>query len=110
MEEGTLNKPEAGHLKDLPSVETLREFRVEKTVESRHKIAVDSFAPGIKVDVIGFSKGRGFTGVMKRHGFKGGKMTHGNKDQQRMPGSIASQRKVRLSWVSAWVVIMVMHV
>lgn len=94
MEEGTLNKPEAGHLKDLPSVETLREFRVEKTDLNRgDKIAVDSFTPGIKVDVIGFSKGRGFTGVMKRHGFKGGKMTHGNKDQQRMPGSIASQRQ-----------------
>lgn len=94
MEEGTLNKPEAGHTKDLPSVETLREFRVAKTDLNRGDvIAVDIFAPGVKVDVIGFSKGRGFTGVMKRHGFKGGKMTHGNKDQQRMPGSIASQRQ-----------------
>lgn len=36
----------------------------------------------------GFSKGRGFTGVMKRHGFHGGPATHGQSDRQRAPGSI----------------------
>ncbi len=53
-------------------------------------LTVEAFAPGAKVDVTGTSKGRGFTGVMKRHNFKGGQATHGNKDQQRMPGSVAS--------------------
>lgn len=94
MEVGTLNKPELGHTKDLASVTTLREFRVPKTELNRgDEVTVETFAVGNKVDVVGFSKGRGFTGVMKRHGFKGGKATHGNKDQQRMPGSIASQRQ-----------------
>ena len=39
------------------------------------------------VDVIGTSKGRGFTGVIKRHGFKGLRATHGVKRMHRHPGS-----------------------
>ncbi|MBI2474821.1 50S ribosomal protein L3 [Candidatus Uhrbacteria bacterium] len=90
----TLTKPAIGHLKDLPLMNTLCEFRVNETTLSRgSEVRVDEFQPGVKVDVIGFSKGRGFAGVMKRHHFKCGKMTHGNKDQQRMPGSNASQRQ-----------------
>jgi|SaaInlStandDraft_7_1057024.scaffolds.fasta_scaffold40533_3 large subunit ribosomal protein L3 len=86
-----LKKPQAGHLKDLPEVRTLREFRVTETSLSRGDVLdVTTFEPGAKVDVVGVSKGRGFAGVMKRHNFKGGQATHGNKDQQRMPGSVAS--------------------
>lgn len=89
-----LNKPATGHVKDLPQVKTLQEFRVVETSMNRgEKIRVEAFEPGMRVDVVGFSKGRGYAGVMKRHGFKCGKMTHGNKDQQRMPGSSASQRQ-----------------
>jgi len=41
------------------------------------------------VKVTGFSKGKGFQGVVKRHGFSGvGMATHGQKDRQRAPGSI----------------------
>ncbi len=91
---GGLNKPEAGHLKDLSAFSVLREFRVEKTDLKRgDTIDVSAFAPGMKVDVVGTSKGRGFQGVMKRHHFSGGPATHGQKDQMRMPGSIASQRQ-----------------
>jgi large subunit ribosomal protein L3 len=39
------------------------------------------------VDVIGTSKGRGFTGVVKRHGFKGLRASHGVKRMHRHPGS-----------------------
>ena len=39
------------------------------------------------VDVVGTSKGRGFTGVVKRHGFKGLRATHGVKRMHRHPGS-----------------------
>ncbi len=86
-----LLKAQKGHLKDLPEVQTLREFRVNETELSRgDEISLEAFEPGMKVDVIGVSKGRGFAGVMKRHNFKGGQATHGNKDQQRMPGSVAS--------------------
>lgn len=46
------------------------------------------FQPGDKVKVTGWSKGKGFTGVMKRWGFHGGPRTHGQSDRQRAPGSI----------------------
>lgn len=46
------------------------------------------FSAGDKVKVTGWTKGRGFTGVMKRWGFKGGPRTHGQSDRARAPGSI----------------------
>ncbi len=90
-----LLKPQIGHLHDLPTMKTLVEYRMASTKEYTRGtvINVTVFEPGTKVDVVGFSKGRGFAGVMKRHGFKCGRATHGNKDQQRMGGSIASQRQ-----------------
>ena len=92
--ERILLKPEAGHVKELPSVGTLREFRVDATDLVRgNTVDVSMFASGMHVDVVGTSKGRGFAGVMKRHHFAGGPATHGQKDQMRMPGSIASQRQ-----------------
>ena len=47
-----------------------------------------SFKAGEFVNISGISKGKGFTGVMKRWGFKGGPRTHGQSDRQRAPGSI----------------------
>ena len=89
-----LNQPEAGHVKDLPLMGTLREFRVDATELKRgDTVSVSAFTPGMTVDVVGISKGKGFQGVMKRHHFSGGPATHGQKDQMRMPGSIASQRQ-----------------
>ena len=89
-----LTLPESGHLKDLPSFGVLREFRVEETTLKRgDTVNVELFKPGMKIDVVGISKGHGFTGVMRRHHFHGGPATHGQKDQMRMPGSIASQRQ-----------------
>ena len=38
----------------------------------------------------GFSKGKGFQGVVKRHGFGGGSKTHGQSDRLRAPGSIGA--------------------
>lgn len=40
------------------------------------------------VDVVGTSKGRGFTGVMKRYNFKGGQATHGQHNRDRHGGAI----------------------
>lgn len=49
----------------------------------------DVFNVGDIVDVVGISKGRGFTGVMKRHNFSGvGDATHGQHNRLRAPGSI----------------------
>lgn len=89
-----LPKAQVGHLKDLPLTKTMREFRVDATDLKRgDTVTVEGFAPGTRVDVIGISKGRGFAGVVKRYHFHGKNATHGTKDQERMPGSIASQRQ-----------------
>ncbi|MBI4256786.1 50S ribosomal protein L3 [Candidatus Uhrbacteria bacterium] len=89
-----LSKPQAGHLKDLPQTKTIREFRVDRTdVKRGDTVTVEVFVPGTHVDVIGLSKGRGYAGVMKRYHFHGKNATHGTKDQERMPGSNASQRQ-----------------
>jgi len=84
------NKPIAGHLKDLPAVETMREVRDLTGFERGAQLAVSQFALGEFVDVVGLSKGKGFQGVVKRHHFAGGPRTHGHKDNARMPGSIGA--------------------
>jgi large subunit ribosomal protein L3 len=89
-EKKKINKPQAGHLGDLPALSTLREFRVDDlgTYEVGQTIAVgDVFADGDLVDVTGVSKGKGFAGHVKRHNFSRGPMTHGS-DHHREPGSI----------------------
>jgi large subunit ribosomal protein L3 len=85
-----LNKPRAGQLGDLPSLATLREFRVDDAsgYEVGQTLAVgDVFAEGDLVDVSGVSKGKGFAGHIKRHHFGRGPKTHGS-DHHREPGSI----------------------
>lgn len=44
--------------------------------------------PGDLVKVTGKSRGKGFTGVVKRWGFAGGPKTHGQSDRLRAPGAI----------------------
>jgi len=51
-------------------------------------LTVEIFEEGEGVSVTGFSKGKGFQGVVKRHGFRGGPKTHGQSDRLRAPGSI----------------------
>ncbi|ROS76778.1 50S ribosomal protein L3 [Cellulomonas sp. PhB143] len=46
------------------------------------------FEAGVKVDVSGTTKGKGFAGVMKRHGFSGVGASHGAHRNHRKPGSI----------------------
>ena len=46
------------------------------------------FSADLSVSVTSTSKGRGFSGVMKRWGFSGGPRTHGQSDRERAPGSI----------------------
>ena len=84
------NKPIAGHLKDLPAVETMREVRDLTGFERGAELKVTQFSTGEFVDVVGLSKGKGFQGVVKRHHFAGGPRTHGHKDNARMPGSIGA--------------------
>src|SRR5437763_132668 len=48
-----------------------------------------------RVDVIGTTKGRGFSGVMKRHNFHGLPAGHGAKKVHRQGGSIGSMASNR---------------
>lgn len=51
----------------------------------------DVFTVGDLVDIVGISKGHGFTGVVKRHKFSGvGDATHGQHNRMRAPGAIGN--------------------
>jgi large subunit ribosomal protein L3 len=59
-------------------------------LESGAEIKVDIFEVGQTVDAIGTSKGRGFSGVVRRHGFKVKRRTHGTHEAFRHAGSIGA--------------------
>jgi large subunit ribosomal protein L3 len=88
-----VGKAQAGHFKKsgiTPKV--VREFRFDEISEELAvgtKIGADTFTVGDVVDVTGTSKGKGFTGNIKRHNFKRGRKTHGGQSYRR-PGSIGS--------------------
>jgi len=94
VKEKRVNKPLLGHFKRAGTgpFRVLREFRDWGKGELKvgAEVKVDIFSPGELVDVIGISKGKGFTGVVKRHGFRGGPKTHGQSDRYRAPGSIGA--------------------
>jgi large subunit ribosomal protein L3 len=75
----------------VPACKYLREFRVDDVAayEVGQQLTVDIFEVGEKVSVSGRSKGRGFSGVIKRWGFHGGRSTHGSMFH-RVPGSIGA--------------------
>lgn len=85
-------KPLAGHLGKHGPLGTLREFRVKDAsgIVPGMKCDASVFKAGDEVQVTGWSKGKGFQGVVKRHGFRGGPASHGHKDNLRMPGSIGA--------------------
>jgi len=97
-EKKKIKKPLAGHVKEVWKGKegrgflTLREIRTDNVdgVQKGDTITTSTFSVGEKVDVIGWSKGKGFAGVVKRHHFHGHPPTHGHKDQERMPGAIGS--------------------
>ena len=64
----------------------IREFRGETDLEVGATVAVGQFDDVVRVDVSGTSKGRGFSGVMKRHNFSGQRATHGVKKVHRHAG------------------------
>jgi large subunit ribosomal protein L3 len=88
-----VNLPEAGRFKkaNVEAMKILKEFRVKEddNYEVGSEFKVDMFTPGDYVDVSGVSKGKGFSGVMKRHGFGGAASnSHGTHKVNRKPGSI----------------------
>jgi large subunit ribosomal protein L3 len=67
----------------------MREFRVDNGEDYQvgQQLTVALFAAGDLVKVTGNSKGRGFTGVVKRHGFAGRPGSHGHPES-RTPGTV----------------------
>jgi large subunit ribosomal protein L3 len=93
MQAKRLNMPEEGHLRGLPKLRHLKEFRTNDPIADVKRgdtVEAGIFQPGDVIMVSGTSKGKGFQGVVKRHHFKGSPASHGHKDQLRMPGSIGA--------------------
>jgi large subunit ribosomal protein L3 len=76
---------EAGELlKEFPvSAEQLASLKLGETV------SVETFAVGQLVDVSGTTKGRGFSGAIRRHHFSSNRASHGNSRSHNSPGSIS---------------------
>ena len=94
QKENRTNSPKRGHLAKagVDSAQVLREFRVQSldAVSVGNIVDASVFSEGELVDVTGTSKGRGFTGVVKRWRFAGGKKSHGGEQDLRRPGSIGA--------------------
>lgn len=92
------SKAHRGLYKDVWSGDARHGFRYIKEarmseipdVQKGDQVMCDTFKEGEHVEVTGWSKGKGFAGVVKRHGFHGHPSSHGHKDQERMPGSIGA--------------------
>jgi large subunit ribosomal protein L3 len=89
-----VNKPLAGHFAKagVPPRRHVTEIRTTdaSTYTVGQELTAELFEAGALVDVIGISKGHGFTGVMKRHGFSGLGAGHGVQRKHRSPGSIGA--------------------
>jgi 50S ribosomal protein L3, bacterial len=88
-------KAEMGHFKKTNTTpkRKLIEFTgfSEGQVKEGEVLTAELFRPDNWVDVRGWSKGKGFQGVVKRHGFSGvGGTTHGQSDRLRHPGSVGA--------------------
>lgn len=89
-----VNKAEAGHFAKagVEAGRGLVEFAVsaEKAAELQAGggVTVALFEAGQLVDVTGTSKGKGFSGTIKRHNFDSQRTSHGNSRSHRVPGSI----------------------
>jgi large subunit ribosomal protein L3 len=86
-------KPEAGHFAKAgvaPKrfVREFTNFENSDALKLGDTVKVDVFKEGEAIRVVGWAKGKGFQGVVKRHHFKGGPKTHGQSDRTRAPGSL----------------------
>ena len=96
--EKLVNKPEGGFFAKagVSPKRVVREFRLAADVVAAHEVGAelkpsDLFEEGQHVDVCGTTKGRGFTGVMKRWNFAGaGTVGHGTHEYKRHGGSIGA--------------------
>ena len=89
-----LNKPGQGHFNKagVEFKKHLKEFRLENAAEMNvgDVVAADTFAAGEKVDVTGTTKGRGYSGAVKRWGHHTLRATHGTGPIHRQVGSMGA--------------------
>ena len=94
VSEKALNKPEAGQFKKagVAPHKVLKEFRLDDipAYAVGQVLTVENFAEGDKVDVVGMTKGHGFSGVIKRWNQHRLKMTHGVGPVHREVGSMGA--------------------
>ncbi|HCO70261.1 50S ribosomal protein L3 [Mesotoga sp.] len=77
----------------------LKEFKVGNINDFNVGDIIEAgvFSEGEKVDVTGFSKGRGFSGAMKRWNFRGGEASHGSKFHREL-GSVGNHTDPAKIW------------
>ena len=92
-----ITKAEAGAFKkaNVTAKRTVREMRCEEDFAAKFEVGAnvnlsDIFEVGQVVDTQGISRGRGFTGVVRRWGFAGFVQTHGTHEYRRHGGSIGT--------------------
>lgn len=87
-----LTRPEAGHFEraGVDPGRAVLELRLDDVSDYAvgQRIGADLLDSGERVDVTAVSKGKGFSGVMKRHGFKGQPAGHGAHKVHRKPGAV----------------------
>ena len=92
VKEKHMTKAEKGHFAKagVENKKHLKEFRLEdiSAINVGDVITADTFAAGDKVDITGMTKGRGYSGVIKRWNHHHLRMTHGTGPIHRQPGSM----------------------
>ena len=90
-----VRKPQAGFYKkqNVEAKAQLKEFRCSAEFAAKFEVGQevklsDLFEDGQYIDVQGVSRGRGFSGVMRRHNFAGSGGSHGAHEYKRHGGSI----------------------
>lgn len=91
------SKPLAGYFKKASSTpkRVLRELRCSAEFAAQWEVGQPLkleaiFQPGMRVDAKGTTRGRGFSGVVRRWSFAGAVSTHGTHEYRRHPGSIGT--------------------
>jgi large subunit ribosomal protein L3 len=101
LSHGRATQPARGHAfkaNEAAPKRFMREIRLSDVAgyELGQQVTTEVFEDGDFVDVVGTSKGRGFTGVVKRHNFAMFPKTHGTHEWRRHGGSIGCRKPQRV--------------
>jgi len=96
VKETRINKPQRDSLKkkNLPALRHVREIACDNPDEFEvgQTLTSDAFAHLDYIDVTAYTKGRGFSGVVKRHNFSTLRATHGVSAVHRSHGSTGQRQ------------------